>query len=225
MSGEPLARSLAATVHGTYLLAPPAGGGAPELLVVGFHGYGEAAADHLAALRRIPGADRWLLCAVQALHPFYRRSGGVVASWMTSHGREHAIVDNVAYVAAAVAAVRAEFPAAGPLAYAGFSQGVAMAYRAAAGAGHPATALIALAGDVPPEVAARDDLAAVLPPVLIGAGSTDGWYGPDRLERDRTLLAAQGVAVEGLVFIGGHEWTEGFLARAGAFLTERVSAS
>ena len=73
-------RSIAATVHGTYLVQAPAEAGAgPAPLVVGFHGYGERAADHLAALRRIPGADRWLLCAIQALHPFYKKTGEVVA--------------------------------------------------------------------------------------------------------------------------------------------------
>lgn len=220
----PIVRTVATTVHGTYLVAPPAGGAAPQLLLVGFHGYGERAEDHLAALRRIPGADRWLLCAVQGLHPFYRKNGEVVASWMTSFDRDNAIADNVAYAGAVVAAVREEFPAAGPLAYIGFSQGVAMAYRAAVGAApdnHRAAALVALAGDVPPEVAARADLAAVLPPVLIGAGQSDGWYGPAELDRDVALLTAKGVAAEGLAFAGGHEWTTEFLDRAGVFLAER----
>ena len=193
-------------------------------LVVGFHGYGEGAADHLAALRRIPGADRWLLCAVQALHPFYKRTGETVASWMTKHDRDNAIADNVAYVGSVVTAVRAEFPAVGPLAYAGFSQGVAMAYRAVAGAGHRAAALLALAGDVPPEVAGREDLAAVLPPVLIGAGKADGWYGAAQLDRDVALLRGKGVEAEGLLFDGGHEWTAEWLTRAGDFLAGRVGS-
>jgi predicted esterase len=124
-----------------------------------------------------------------------------------------------------VEAVRAEFPGAGPLVYAGFSQGVAMAYRAAAGAGHRAAALVALAGDVPPEVGERDDLAAVLPPVLVGAGERDGWYGAQELERDLALLRSKGVEAEGLLFAGGHEWTGEFLAEAGAFLAERVAPS
>ena len=216
-------RSIAATVHGTYLLQAPASGGAPAALVVGFHGYGERAADHLAALQRIPGADRWLLCAVQALHSFYKKTGEVVAGWMTKHDRDHAIADNVAYVVSVVAAVRAEFPAVGPLAYVGFSQGVAMAYRAAAGAGHRAAALVALAGDVPPEVAAREDLADVLPSVLIGAGQADGWYGAAQLERDVALLRGKGVEVEGLLFDGGHEWAAELLSRAGGFLAGHLS--
>jgi predicted esterase len=223
VSGAVHERSIAATVHGTYLVAPPAGDAEPAALVVGFHGYGERAEHHLAAMRRIHGAGGWLLCAVQGLHPFYKKSGEVVAGWMTRFDRDRAIVDNVAYVAAVVAALRAEFPGAGPLVYTGFSQGVAMAYRAAAGAGHRAAALVVLAGDVPPEVGERDDLAAVLPPVLVGAGARDGWYGAAELDRDLALLRTKGVEAEGLRFDGGHEWTDEFLARAGAFLAGRLS--
>src|SRR5436190_3705352 len=150
--GAPQARAFATGTHGRYLLAVPAGDG-PFPLVMGFHGYGESAEIHLAALQKIPGAERWALCAVQALHRFYeRKTGGVVAGWMTSQDRELAIADNVAYVGGVAREVLAEPWADGRLAYAGFSQGVAMAYRAAAFAGHAAKGLVALAGDVPPDV-------------------------------------------------------------------------
>lgn len=216
----PIERTIPAQVHGTYLLRPPAAGN-PAALVVGFHGYGETARDHLAKLERLPGAERWLLCAVQALHPFYTRSREVVAGWMTKHDREHAIADNTAYAGAVVAAVLAEHPAlAGNLAWIGFSQGVAMAYRTAAGAGHPARALVALAGDLPPEVAARDPLD--LPPVLIAAGRADDWYGPARMEEDLALLRARGVDARGLAFAGGHEWSDEFYEAAGEFLAARL---
>ncbi len=223
---SPHQRSIAATVHGTVLVAEPAaaGDGGPEALVVGFHGYGERAEHHLEALRRFPGAERWLLCAVQALHPFYKKDGEVVAGWMTRFDRERAIADNLGYVAAAVAKVREEFGAGElPLVYTGFSQGVAMAYRAAAGAGHRAAALVVLAGDVPPEVGEREDLAAVLPPVLIGAGTRDTWYGGKELERDVAFLRAKGIEAEGCLFEGGHEWTEAFLERSGKYLAGRLT--
>jgi hypothetical protein len=55
----------------------------PWPLLVGFHGYGENAVTHLDAVQRIPGVDRWLIAAVQALHPFYTRDQRVVANWMT----------------------------------------------------------------------------------------------------------------------------------------------
>ena len=50
---------------------------------------------------------------------------------MTKEDREPAIADNTAYVANVLSAVAEEFGLTRPLIYAGFSQGVAMAYRAA----------------------------------------------------------------------------------------------
>lgn len=217
-------RTIPARVHGTYLLrAPdPAVAAEPEALLVGFHGYGETARDHLGKIERLPGAERWLLCAIQGLHPFYTRSREVVATWMTSHDREHAIADNVEYVSAVVAEVLAGHPRlTGRVAWIGFSQGVAMAYRAAAAGTHAARALVALAGDVPPEVAARDPLA--LPPTLIAAGRSDEWYGPARMESDLAKLHARGADARGLAFEGGHEWTAEVYRAVGAFLAERLA--
>jgi len=205
---------IATQVHGTYLVAPPAA--APRAAVVGFHGYGETAHDHLAALRQVPGAERWLLCAIQGLHPFYRRNGDVVASWMTSFDRDNAIADNVAYAAAVIARLKRDHPSIERLAFTGFSQGVAMAYRAAAHAGHPSRALVALAGDVPPDVADAD--LRGFPRVLIGRGSGETWYTQAKLASDLEVLGAKGVEVEAAAFAGGHEWTPAFLARAGGFL-------
>lgn len=215
------ARQLAVTVHGHYLVAVPEAP-PPHPLVVGFHGYAETAEAHLAEMAQIPGAEGWLLCAVQALHPFYRgRSREVVASWMTRLNRELAIADNVHYVTAVVEEVRRQHGAGPLLAYTGFSQGVAMAYRAAAG-GPSARGLVALAGDVPPEVAARG--LARLPRVLIGCGRGDGWYHPGRLADDVATLSAGGVEVESCVFAGGHEWMPVFRRRAGEFLASLLEA-
>src|SRR5262249_37219295 len=120
-----------ARTHGRYLVRKPAGN-PPRPLLVGFHGYRENAAAHLAVLETIPGIGRWLIVSVQGLHRFYAKGGDVVASWMTSEDRELAIADNVAYVQGVVEAVRAEFGPAEPLLFEGFSQGTAMAFRAAA---------------------------------------------------------------------------------------------
>ncbi len=202
--------------HGRYLVEPAAApAGAP--LLVGFHGYGEHAERHLAELRRIPGSGPWLRVAVQALHRHYstdRRH--VVGSWMTRQDRELAIADNVAYARAVVEAVRERYAAGDALVYCGFSQGVAMAYRAAARAGHPCRGVIALGGDVPPEL--RTEPREAWPPVLIGRGRDDAWYTQDKLDTDRTSLESAGAAVDVLVFDGGHEWTAAFRAAAGRFL-------
>jgi predicted esterase len=125
----------AAAIHGRYLVERPHGPG-PHPLLVGFHGYGESAEQHLEQLRLLPGAGSWVRVAVQSLHLFYTKAGAVVGSWMTRQGRELAIADNVAYVAGVVSRVREEFAAGGPLVCVGFSQGASMAYRAAAHAGH-----------------------------------------------------------------------------------------
>ena len=203
-----------AAVHGRYLLRPAAA--APRGVLVGFHGYGESAGPHLDALLEIPGIERWTVASIQGLHPFYTRSGEVVASWMTKLDREAAIADNLAYVGSAVAEILAAAGIDGPLVYSGFSQGVAMAYRAAADAGHACRGLVALAGDVPPEMAERD--LAGFPRVLIGRGASDGWYTEEKLTDDVQLLRGKGVEVDFERFDGGHEWTPAFHQRCGELL-------
>jgi predicted esterase len=209
--------SILTRVHGHALVErpPEAGPGAP--LLVGFHGYGENAALHLAELGRIPGAGRFVRCAVQALHPFYTRAEEVVATWMTRFDRERAIADNIAYVGTAVAELKAASPGSERLVYAGFSQGVAMAYRAAALAGHASLGVIALSGDVPPEIVPAD--LARLPPVLLGRGRGEQWYGEEKMRGDVDRLRGLGVQVHPVLFDGGHLWTDAFRAAAGEFLT------
>jgi predicted esterase len=209
-------REIAALVHGRYLVEAPEAAGCP--LLVGFHGYGENAEKHIEELRRLPGASRWALCAVQALHPFYNRSGDVIACWMTRLQRERAIADNVRYVASVVAELKRELPVSDQLVYLGFSQGAAMAYRAAAGSGHPCQGVIVLGGDVPPELESHD--LGRFPPVLLGRGSSEEWYDAAKMEHDVELLRRQGADVRPCVFDGGHEWTNEFRAAAGQFLEE-----
>ena len=211
-------RSISARTHGRYLVRRPDSDG-PWPVFVGFHGYGESAAIQMATLERIPGSDGWLLVAVQGLHRFYRKDGDVVASWMTKEDRELAIADNVAYVRDVVDAVGAEFPTSGTLLFAGFSQGVAMAFRAAAHI--RADALIVLGGDVPLDVAAGTSVP--LPGVLYGRGRSDGIYPAERHAADLVTLERLGVAVESVVFDGGHDWTPEFLTAVGRALTTAPS--
>lgn len=214
-------QSFPTRVHGTYLLRRPTAAGSTALpvAVVGFHGYGETATEMMQAMQRIPGSERWFLCSVQALHPFYRKTGDVVASWMTSFDRDNAIRDNVRYVRAVVSTLRERHGIA-RFAYVGFSQGVAMAYRAAALAGHWSHALVALAGDVPDDVAEKHP--PNFPPVLIGRGDGEQWYSEDKLAEDLEKLQRMGVESQVARFEGGHEWTEPFLQEAGTFLTRHL---
>lgn len=225
-------RQIAVRTHGRYLVEWAGGGGGgdddndndkrPAGLLVGCHGYAENAEVHLEKLRRIPGAERWHLVAVQGLHRFYHpKTGDVLASWMTRQGREQAIEDNVRYLESVIAEVRRDLGADGRLVFAGFSQGVAMAYRAAAGSSFPCHGLLALAGDVPPDVA---ELApSTLPPVLLGRGTEDEWYTAEKMEQDLAALDRLGVEFETCVFAGGHVWSPEFYRAAEGFLARIAS--
>ena len=209
-----------AVVHGRVLLEPGTGEDA-RALVVGFHGYGEGADEMMETLRLLRDEHGWSLAAVQALHPFYRRSdGGVVSSWMTKLDRERAITDNQLYVARAVETIRATLDEVERMAFVGFSQGVAMAYRAAGSSPFPVAGLVALAGDVPPDLRGGDRR---IPPVLKGRGSDDEWYDPGKLAADRNVLTDLGVEHEVVEFDGGHEWGEPFVAATRSFLARHLA--
>ena len=209
-----IVRTIEARTHGRYLVRLPATPG-PWPMLVGFHGYRENASMHLEVLGRIPSAEGTLFVAVQGLHRFYMKGSDVVASWMTKEDRDLAIADNVAYVGRVLEALRAEFPVSGAPAFIGFSQGAAMAFRAAAR--YPSRGLLIVGADVPPDVLAGTDLP--LPPVLYGRGTRDELYRADQFDRDIAALSQRGVAVERVEFDGGHELADSFLAAAGRFLT------
>ena len=211
-----VARTIRAAIHGRYLVDGAAA--ADQRLagmLIGCHGYGESAEAQLARLQAISGLDGWVRVSVQALHRFYRgRSQEVVASWMTRQDRELMIADNVAYVSSVVAEVSAglETPR---LVFAGFSQGVATAFRAACASTAPC-AVIALGGDIPPELDSRR--LAWLRRVLIGRGTRDEWYAADKHASDVDRLREAGTPVEPLTLDAGHEWTAEFSAAVSRFL-------
>lgn len=207
-------RTIATGTHGRYLVDVP---DLSRATLIGFHGYQENAAITFEVLRQIAAGRSIGIVSIQGLHRFYTRANDVVAGWMTKEDRELAIADNVAYVAKVLSAVADEYGITRPLIYAGFSQGVAMAYRAAALVQRPCDGVIALAGDVPPDVA---PLASSLPKVLIGRGSEDKWYTADKAAGDRRVLEPAGVTVTEEVFEGGHVWAPEFIAKAGAFVDE-----
>lgn len=216
MSETAESRLVTTRTHGRYLLRRSLD--PPTLLVVGFHGYRENAARHLAELERIPGADRWELVAIDALHAFYAGSTGeVIRGWMTRELREESIADNVSYVRTILDAVRRELGWELPLAFVGFSQGASMAWRTSILAGHGTGSVVALAGDIPPEL---DRLEAPFPQrVLLAHGDGDEWYNPAKRGEDEALLARHAVSPEILVFQGGHEWTGEARVGIGRFLS------
>ena len=209
--------TIPAAIHGRYLTSTYSGD-SPAGLLVGFHGQSETAAIEMAHLEAIRGAGPWMLVAVQALNRYYSRGGDVVAAWMTREDRELIIADNIAYVRAVVAEVKARLRhPPRRLVYSGFSQGTAMAYRAAAFAGHPCDGLIILAGDLPPDVQPH---ASSLPPALLGRGTEEAWYTGEVAAADLAHLHAAGVRTVEHVFQGGHVRHPSFTQRAGAFLEE-----
>jgi predicted esterase len=199
-----LTGSVATFVHGRYLFEDRGG----DRLLVGFHGYAEAADANLAELRKIPRSEQWSLLSVQALHPFYTRSGDVVASWMTRVDRELAIGDNLAYVQKVLAQVARRRM----LVFSGFSQGAAMAARAAAHI--TCSGLIMLGGDVPEDA---KKAATRLPPVLLGRGIRDEWYTDEKFKSDLEYLEPR-TRVTRCVFAGGHEWSDAFREAFAEFL-------
>ncbi len=205
--------TIEARTHGRFLVRVP-DRAPPWPLLVGFHGYAETASDHMEALRTIPGTEEWLLVAVQALHRFYTRKDRVVSSWMTREDRALAISDNIDYVGRVLKRVRSEHQTREPLVFSGFSQGAAMAYRAAAH--YRADQLIILAGDVPPDIV--EARLVPLPPVLIGRGTRDEWYTEAKEAADRGALARIDARVDVCVFDGGHEWTDTFRTAAATAL-------
>lgn len=215
----PTVRTIAARTHGRYLVDSRAGATAT---LAGFHGYQENAAIHLDVLRRIAGGRAVNLVSIQALHRFYTRANDVVAGWMTREDRDLAIADNIGYIAAVLGELAGEAGITRPLVYVGFSQGVAMAYRAAAFVPTAGDGVIALAGDVPPDVVPVADR---LPITLLGRGTTDAWYTAEKAAADVAALRGAGVTVVEHVFDGGHGWDASFVSRAGAFLDDRIAAS
>ena len=211
---NPLVRTIATTIHGRYLLER-AGESPARLLLVGFHGYAQNAQAVLEPMRAFAPAGTALV-AVQALHRFYSRSQQqVVASWMTREDRELMLADNLEYIGRVIAEARTEACAAGAtMIVAGFSQGAAMAWRAAAA--HPSL-VISLGGDIPPEI----EPAALgrIPAALVGHPSRDEWYTREKHDADLARLRAAGCRAESCAFEGDHEWDAAFLDACKGFVT------
>jgi len=203
-------RRIPVATHGRFLVARPQLA-SPRRLILGFHGYAENAAVQLARLQSLSRAPFFLLASVQGLHRFYRRQDNeVVASWMTREDRDLAIADNAAYVLGIITALEDEWGLIPePIVFAGFSQGVAMAFRAAchlAARTRRAAAGVAIGGDVPSELDAP--ALSRLRAVLLGRGERDDWYTEEKWSSDIERLQAAGVALDARGFDAGHEWTD-----------------
>jgi predicted esterase len=206
--------SVPTLTHGRVLVRE-ARAAAQKGLLVGFHGYMETAQIQMERLETIPGSSAWTLVSIQGLHRFYRgRSDQVVASWMTREDREESIADNLAYLSAALEQVPHDNSTR--VVYTGFSQGVAMAFRAGLLGVARTVAIAAVAGDVPPEL--LTDGALKFPPILFTRGARDEWLTQARFDRDVTAMATRGVALTTKVYDGAHEWNADVSQAIGDFL-------
>jgi predicted esterase len=191
--------------------------------IVGFHGYAQSAEDMMDVLHRVPGSAEFTLVSVQALHRFYARGDQkIVASWMTRQDREETIADNVAYVDRVLETTSGVVSAKTTpdvVFMLGFSQGVAMAYRAALLGKNRAAGVIAIGGDIPPDV--KEVPADRWPTVLIAAGAKDQWYTAEKVSADEAFLKHHGVAHEIHRSDAGHEATDDMLAAAGRVIAAR----
>jgi predicted esterase len=203
--------SVATRTHGRVLVREAAD---PTAVIIGFHGYTENADIQMNRLGALPGSDRWTLVSAQGLHRFYRgNTQTVIASWMTRQDREDMIADNLAYFDRIVTTAA---PLELPLVVLGFSQGAAMAFRAGVRGGRRVRGVVAVGGDVPPELLA--DPAVKFPPTLIARGERDDWYTAAKMDVDHAALRARNVVVDILVYPAGHEWTSHVSEAAAAFI-------
>lgn len=175
------------------------------------HGYGQLAADLLAAAAPLAGDGR-LVVAPEALSRFYatqaasgsHTDSAVGASWMTREDRGHEIEDYIAYLDALASRVLAPLDPAPRVHVLGFSQGVATAARwVAAGGVRPAT--LVLWGSLPPadlhEAGRRWSEGVDL---RLVHGTRDRLITPDALEVTLSRLRREGAQVTVHTFEGGH---------------------
>jgi predicted esterase len=206
--------SISTPTHGRVLVEEPSSPQLSTRVIIGCHGYAQNAPIMLKDLGGIPGIETWRRVSVQALNRFYTRGDeDVVASWMTREDREDAIADNIQYLQNVVHAVAAD---AKTVVFLGFSQGASMAARAAAHVTPRPAGLIVLGGDISPDV--KDDPSAQLPPVLLGCGVGDTWYG-GRMDKDVAFLQSRGIPHHVVRFDGGHEFSAEFAAAVGRWLS------
>lgn len=224
MASSYVTHQLVTPVHGRYLLRVPESKTLGPLrnrpMLVGFHGYGESAEAHMARMEAIPDSESWTLVSIQGLHRFYGRDREVVASWMTSQDRDELIDDNLRYTRSAVTEAVHLTGEPQALVYLGYSQGAAMAWRAALLGSRRIDGLVTFGGEVPPEFAVRP--LSACPPVLLCRGREDARYPAARFTSDLEMLAARFVAVEPSEVDGGHEWSAAFADDVGRFLGRLV---
>ncbi|PID57356.1 phospholipase [candidate division KSB3 bacterium] len=206
-------------ISGRYLVQAPPGKG-PFPLIVGFHGYGEDAETQLSMLKNISATTGWVYCAIQALHPFYLRSKTLGACWMTSQDQELRIQENIDYVDAVLARLTQDFPLSATLVFHGFSQGTAMACRAAVLGHYQPSSVLLLGSGIPSELHELTRMTRI----LLARGTQDRLYPFEQWTDDRARLEQSNIEFRLCVFDGGHSGTPEYYEAASTFLMDGMNA-
>jgi predicted esterase len=214
-------RHIDAVVRGRYLIAGNRSLDSQTLLV-GFHGYGESADIMLARLQRV-APEAFLLCSIQALHPFYTKNQDVVASWMTSLDREYAIENNQRFVKTVLAEVLNAAPNVCSVKMIGYSQGAAMAYRSALTGEHPVDSLIIIGGDLPPELQSIDARSMRSNSILLCRGEQDPHFSSAQLAQDCAFFTTRGISFQVHEYQGQHPWNDALDTFIAAYLAAPTS--
>ena len=183
--------------HGRYLFEAGEDNG---ILLIGLHGYTEDADIQMTRLKQLEiGTGH--RCSIQGLHQFYKQNR-IAASWMTSQARDLSINNNVSYINSILDHL-SQTHTWKHLIFAGFSQGAAMAYRAAAIGKHPAKLLLINGGDIPPDL--NNQQLSDLCPTLVIAGDQDQAYNSEQMLDDQKRVKDLS-QFSFATFTGPHSW-------------------
>jgi len=140
---------------------------------------------------------------------------------MTSQDRDLRIQENVQYVDAVLAQLKQLFVVNDVLVYHGFSQGTAMACRAALLGKNSPRGVLLLGGDIPPELNDPDRLHRI----LIARGNQDRIYSLKQWNQDISRLKQSSLNSLLCAFSGGHGGNSEYFHTAGEFLMQCCESS
>jgi predicted esterase len=201
------------TVHGLYLIEEAKSDNKSPLLV-GFHGYGETAEAQMQMIQQIPGIEGWTCCSIQALHSFYNVKSQIGYSWMTSENRELRIQENVVYINSVISEIKKMYPVNEIIVFHGFSQGTAMACRAALLGGFSASGVILLGGDIPIEFKNLSKMHRL----LFARGNNDKFFPVNIWKNNVSRIKNSDLDFSFCTFDGGHEAHEEYYKAVREFL-------
>ena len=160
MTTEPREHAIVTPVHGTLSgarrrIARPRSASATRRWRWGSTATESRPTSNWRASRQFPNSPTGRWSASRGCIGSTAMGSAVVASWMTSQDREDAIEDNLRYVRSVVTEAIHQTGEPQALVYVGYSQGVAMAWRAAILGARRIDGLAVFGGDVPPELGVR----------------------------------------------------------------------